>query len=74
MSNKDKKGKGTWRMFYTILTILTRSKEMKEKEIMLNEEKLNKRDFQKKKKELEKKAGVKVVQISENKFKTQIQG
>ncbi|MBD3216583.1 MAG: hypothetical protein GF311_28470 [Candidatus Lokiarchaeota archaeon] len=48
---------------------------MEEKEkVLLNNEALSKEDFEKKKKELEEQVGVKVVKISEGKYKTRLQG
>ena len=47
---------------------------MDEEKIKFNEQEITKEEFNKKKEELEQKKGVKVIQISENTFKTRIQG
>ena len=47
---------------------------MEEKKIKLNEEVLTEDEFDKKKKELEQKKGVKVIEKGDGSFKTRIQG
>lgn len=45
-----------------------------EKDVTLNDEKMTEDEFLEQKKMLENKKGVKIVKISEDKFKTRIQG
>ena len=42
--------------------------------VKLNEKEISQEEFKKKKEELEQKPGVKVVQVSENTYKTRIKG
>ena len=46
----------------------------KNQKIILNEKHISEEDFEKRKKELEKKPGVKIVEIGNNIYKTRIQG
>lgn len=47
---------------------------MDEKQVTLNKSKLSESEFLKKKQELEKKPGVRVVKISEDTYKTELRG